>query len=206
MDTKVIYEEHSRDQELPIDLAAESIGLLTRSMTHSCVRTYGAYKRVNKHIKPISTPILQEFKVTQTIPYNPITTLELLDIHFGPQKPTRKFTQERISRILKDMESYDFLWPEERDLFIYVLIKNEAAIAFEDEDRGTLKEEYFSPYKISHVPHKPWQEKGIRLAPVLWQRIIDLLQLKMRAGVYEYCQSPYRSRWFCTWNEEKQKL
>jgi len=133
-------------------------------------------------------------------------TLELLDVYFGPQKTTRKFTQERIDKILKDMESYNFLWPEERDLFVYTLIKNEAAIAFEDEDRGTLKEEYFSPYKIPHVPHKPWQEKGIRIAPALRQRIIDLLQLKIRAGVYEYCQSPYRSRWFCTWNEEKQKL
>ena len=120
MDVKVIYEEHSRDQELPTDLAAESIGLLTRSTMHSCIRTYGAYKRVDKHIKPISTPIPQEFKVIQTIPYNPITTLELLDIHFGPQKPTSKFTQKHINKILKDMESYDFLWPEEQDLFIYV--------------------------------------------------------------------------------------
>jgi len=193
MDVKVIYEEHSRDQELPTDLAAELIGLLTRSTMHSCIRTYRAYKRVDKDIKPISTLIPQEFKVIRTIPYNPITTLELLDVHFGPQKPTRKFIQERINKILKDMESYAFLWPMEQDLFIYVLIKNEAAIAVEDEDRGTLKEEYFSPYKISHVPHKPWQEKGIRLAPALQQWIIDLLQLKMRAGVYEYCQSPYRS-------------
>ena len=45
--------------------------------------------------------------------------------------------------------------------YMYILIKNEAAIAFENEDRETLKKEYFSPYKIPHVLHKPWQEKGI---------------------------------------------
>jgi hypothetical protein len=30
---------------------------------------------------------------------------------------------------------------------------NEEAIAFEDFERGTFKELYFSPYKISMVPH-----------------------------------------------------
>jgi hypothetical protein len=44
-----------------------------------------------------------------------------------------KFTQERINKLLADMESHHFLWLDELQLFAHVLIKNEAAIAFEDE-------------------------------------------------------------------------
>ena len=92
-----------------------------------------------------------------------------------------------------DMLSHDFWSPEERKLFLYVLIKNEAAIAFVDEDCGTLKESYFSPYKIPHIPHEPWQQKNIPIPPGLRKKVIELLQLKIKAGVYEPCQSSYRS-------------
>ena len=89
------------------------------------------------------------------------------------------------------MLSHDFLSPEERKLFLYVLIKNEAATALVDEHRGTLKESYFSPYKIPHVPHEPWQQKNIPIPPGLREKVIELLQLKIKAGVYEPCQSSY---------------
>jgi hypothetical protein len=52
----------------------------------------------------------------------------------------------------------------------------------------------------------PWQKRNIPIPPGLRDKVIDLLCLKIKAGVYEPCQSPYRSRWFCTWIEAKQKL
>jgi hypothetical protein len=102
-----------------------------------------------------------------------------------------KFTQECIHKLLADMESHHFLWPDELQLFTHVLIKNEAVIAFEDEHQGTLKETYFSPYKIPHVLHMPWQEQNIPIPPRLRDKVVDLLCLKIKAGVYEPCQSPY---------------
>ena len=69
-----------------------------------------------------------------------------------------------------------------------------------------LKESYFSPYKIPHVPHAPWQERNIPILPCLCEKAVELLHLKIKARVYEPCQSPYRSKWFCTWNPQKQKL
>ena len=89
------------------------------------------------------------------------------------------------------MLSHEFLSPEEHKLFLYVLIKNEAAIAFVDEDCGTLKGLYFSPYKIPHVPHEPWQQKNILIPPGLREKVIKLLQLNIKAGVYKPCQSSY---------------
>ena len=74
---------------------------------------------------------------------------------------------------------------------------NQHALAFEDSERGTFKDEYFSPYKIATVPHVPWEYKNIPIPPGILQKVIDVLKLKMEAGVYEMCQSSYRSRWFC---------
>jgi hypothetical protein len=74
---------------------------------------------------------------------------------------------------------------------------NQQALAFEDSERGTFKDEYFSPYKIATVPHVPWEYKNIPIPPGILQKVIDILKLKMEAGVYEMHQSSYRSRWFC---------
>ena len=189
------YSTWSKYLDLPLDLDPQTIGKLIQSTEHSTLsaQTYGAYKQVDKRIKPISQPILQEFKVIRSIPYDPLTTLIPPDIHFGENQPTEKFTQECIDKLLADKESHHFLWPEERQLFIYVLIKNEAAVAFEDKHRGTLKETYFSPYKVPHVPHTPWQERNIPIPPGLRDKVIDPLRLKTKAGVHKPCQSPYRS-------------
>jgi hypothetical protein len=68
---------------------------------------------------------------------------------------------------------------------------------FEDSERGTFHDDYFSPYKIATVPHVPWEYKNIPIPPGILHKVIEVLKLKMEAGVYEMCQSSYRSRWFC---------
>ena len=89
------------------------------------------------------------------------------------------------------------MWPEEIKLFQQILLLNEEALTFEDEDQGTLKESYFSPYKIPTIPHIPWQERNIPIPPGIKDQVLDLLRLKMKAGVCKQCQSPYQSKWFC---------
>ncbi|KAF8546149.1 hypothetical protein OG21DRAFT_1427846, partial [Imleria badia] len=74
---------------------------------------HGAYKRVDKKIKPLSKPILQEFKVTHKTPYDPLTTLVSLDVNFPDVEPTEKFTNERLDKIEADMKSHEFLSPNE---------------------------------------------------------------------------------------------
>jgi len=74
---------------------------------------------------------------------------------------------------------------------------NDQALAFDDSERGSLSEEYFSPYKIATVPHTPWRARNYPIPPGLRQKIVDLLRSKIESGVYEHCQSSYRSNWFC---------
>ncbi|KAA1468289.1 hypothetical protein DENSPDRAFT_750516, partial [Dentipellis sp. KUC8613] len=77
------------------------------------------------------------------------------------------------------------LWPEEEKLFMNVMCLNEDALAFEETDRGTFKESYFSPYIIPTVPHVPWAYKNIPIPPGIKDKVIELLKEKIKAGVYE---------------------
>ena len=92
-----------------------------------------------------------------------------------------------------NINATEFLWPEEGKLFQHMMKINETGIAFEDIERGTLKESYFSPYIIPTIPHLPWEYQNISILKGLLPRV---LELKMAADVYEYSQSSYRSQWF----------
>jgi hypothetical protein len=91
----------------------------------------------------------------------------------------------------------ELLWPEDDKLFQYIILLNEEALAFEDKDRGMLKESYFSDYILPTVPHTPWEFKNIPILPGTRDKVIKLLKAKVETGVYEASQSSYRCGWFC---------
>jgi hypothetical protein len=110
-------------------------------------------------------------------------------------EPTKRISVERLKLI--NINGDGFLWPEKEKLFAQVMVQNEKALAFEETDRGTLREDYFSPYVMPTVLHTAWEEKNIPIPPGIKEKVIELLKHKMDAGVYEHCQSAYRSKWFC---------
>jgi hypothetical protein len=71
------------------------------------------------------------------------------------------------------------------------MVQNETAIAFENSERRTFNESYFSPYIIPTVPHIPWEDKNIPIPPGLRDRVMEVLKLKIDAGVYEQSQASY---------------
>ena len=68
---------------------------------------------------------------------------------------------------------------------------NEKGIAFKDIEQGTLKESYFLPYIIPTIPHILWEYKNIPIPPGIMPQVLDILKLKIAAGVYEQSQSSY---------------
>jgi len=84
------------------------------------------------------------------------------------------------------VNSIEFLSPEEESLFQWIMTTNEMRIAFEDAERGTLKESYFSPYIIPKVPHVPWEHKNIAIPPGLLKQVLDVIKLKITPKVYEH--------------------
>ena len=165
--------------------------------THNSANSYlilTAYKRVGKKIHPVSTQFPIDCQVTRQIPEDPLLSLPPLTTQPPEFTPSTKISMERLAEL--NINATGFLWPEEEKLFQHVMKINETGIAFEDIERGTLKESYFSPYIIPTIPHLPWEYQNIPIPKGLLPRVLEVLKLKMAADVYEYSQSSYRSQWF----------
>ena len=155
---------------------------------------YTMYKRVDQKIKPVSTRMPPEASVKRRIPKDPLASLPELPFHAPDFVPTAKLTAERLASL---EVNEGFLSPEEEKLFAHVMLLNEKALAFEDLERGTLNESYFSDYVIPTIPHKPWEFRNMPIPPGIMNQVLEVLKLKINAGVYEPSESSYRSRWFC---------
>jgi len=156
---------------------------------------FTAYKPVDRRVKPVSGTFPQDALVRRSFPHDPLEGLVALSKNPPEFEPTKRISVERLKLI--NINGDGFLWPEEEKLFAQVMVQNEKALAFEETDRGTLREDYFSPYVMPTVPHTAWEEKNIPIPPGIKDKVIELLKHKMDAGVYEHCQSAYRSKWFC---------
>jgi hypothetical protein len=163
--------------------------------TSFSAKAYTAYKTVDKKIKPVSGTFPESARVYRQFPHNPLEGLVPLSQNPPPFIPNNYMTQERMDSL--DLNKTGFLWPEEKKLFEQAMLNNQYALAFEEVDRGTFSDSYFTPYIIPTVPHIPWEYKNIPIPPGIKDKVIELLKHKMSAGVYEFSQSAYRSRWFC---------
>lgn len=162
----------------------------------NCARVFGSkYKPVAQQVKPVPGLFPEGARVTRQFPEDPLDSLPLLTCHPPEFIPTKKLTIERIEGMKLNQDG--FLWSEEEKLFQHIFQINEDVLAFTEADRGSFREDYFSPYIIPTIPHIPWMEKNIPVPPGIREEVINLLREKLEAGVYERCQSSYRSRWFC---------
>lgn len=153
------------------------------------------YKKVDKKIRPIPSQIPSSMKVRRRFPDDPLRNLPSLPFHPPEFQPTAKVTMERMNSLGIDDNS-DLL-PDEKKLLQHILRLNEKSIAFNEQERGTFRTDYFSDYVMPIVDHLPWQDKNMPLPQGYKDEIMRLLKEKIDAGVYEEAQSSYRSRWFC---------
>ena len=156
---------------------------------------YGAYKRVDRKVRPVPGIVPEEARVLRQFPEDPLNSLPFLTSCPPEFIPTERLTMERIKEM--NINPDGFLWPEEEKLFLHILRLNEKALAFEEKDRGTLRQDYFSDYIMPTVDHTPWEFKNIPIPPGIREKVIEMLKSKIDAGVYEPSQSSYRGRWFC---------
>ena len=156
---------------------------------------YGAYKRVDHKVKPVPGRYPEDARVIQKFPENPLDSLVPLTPLPPDFIPTKKLTNECLA--LMKLNPDGFLWPEEEKPFAHVMQLNEAALAFDESECSNFRSDYFSPYIIPVLPHKPWEYRNIPIPPGIRERVIQLLRDKIAAGLYEPAQSSYRSKWFC---------
>ena len=153
------------------------------------------YKTVDKKVRPVPGITPESTKVTRRFPSDPLRNLPKLPESPKEFVPTAKFTQERMNKLGIDANHH--IRPEEQKLLKHVLAINERSIAFDESERGTFRQDYFSDYKIPINEHEPWMEKNIPIPPGFRDQILQMLREKIDAGVYEPTQSSYRSKWFC---------
>ena len=153
------------------------------------------YKRVDKKIRPVSSNIPSNMKARRQFPEDPLRNLPPLPYRPPNFQPTAKVTTERMNSLAIDTNAD--LMPEERKLLKHILVTNERSIAFDEQERGTFRSDYFTDYKMPVIDHLPWQDKNMPIPHGYRDEIIRLLKEKIDAGVYEEAQSSYRSRWFC---------
>ena len=167
--------------------------MITDVSMHASTNT--AYKTVDKKIKPVKGVFPEDARVIRQFPEDPLMSLPTLPFDPPDFVPTERITQERLQELNINGEGY--LWPEEEKLFTHIFVLNEKTLAFEETQRGTFRDDYFSPYIIPVVPHVPWEHGNIPIPPGIKDEVIKLLKEKIKAGVYEHSQASYRTRWFC---------
>lgn len=153
------------------------------------------YKRVDQKVRPVPSMIPYHMKTIRRYPEDPLRNLPRLPYIPPRFIPTSKVTTERMESL--GLDKNKTLQPEEKKLLQHILVLNERSIAFNEQERGTFRSDYFSDYKMPVVEHIPWQDKNMPLPRGYQDEIIRLLKEKIEAGVYEEAQSSYRSRWFC---------
>ena len=157
--------------------------------------SFTAYKTVDKKVRPVPGTVSEEIRVRREIPFDPMLSLIKLPTHPPEFVPTKRLTSERMAEL--QVNKNGFLWAEEEKLMKFILQTHETTLPYEEKDRGTLSQEYFSDYIMPVVPHVPWVFKNIPIPPGLFDEVVDVLKKKMEAGVYEHSQASYRCQWFC---------
>ena len=128
-----------------------------------CIRWVLKYKPVAKRKRPVPNVIPENVKVKRRFPSDPLANLPKLPIKAPVFAPTLKFTTERMEKLAIDKNPD--LSPDEINLLQYILVLNERSIAFDENERGTFRQDYFSDYQMPVMEHEPWREKNIPLPP-----------------------------------------
>lgn len=153
------------------------------------------YKSAAKGVKPVSTALPEEFRITRHFPEDPLLTLPEVPTHPPEFIPTTKFTRERYEAL--SIENSTFLWPEEKKLAAEVFCRNEKALAWDETEKGRFREDYFPPVRIPVVSHKVWADKPLPVPPGNRAQVVEIIKAKVAAGSFEQSSSSYSNQWFC---------
>ncbi len=180
--------DHKEDQYVPLGIFARR-----------------KYKPVALKTRPILGELPQKYRIERNITGDPLAEMPKISPNPPEFTPTGRYTQER-KEVIDKVHSEDFLWPEERKLMHHFMMQQEAAFAWNDDERGKFKDEYFPPVEMPVVPHTPWVEKNIPIPPGIFEEVCKVIKRKIDAGVYEPSNASYRTRWFCVLKKDGKSL
>jgi len=86
------------------------------------------------------------------------------------------------------------------------MCKQEKGFAWNDQERGRFRTDFFPPVDFPTIPHTPWIQKNIAIPPGIYDEVCRIIHKKIDAGVYERSNSSYQSRWFCVLKKDGKSL
>jgi hypothetical protein len=163
------------------------------------------YKPVALKVKPVYAELPERFRIERNIIGDPLADMPQLNPNPPDFEPKGRYTAERKEAMDK-VHGGDFLLPEERKLVHHLIAEQNQAFAWEDEERGKFREDFFPPIVIPTIEHTPWVYKNIPIPPGIYDEVCKIIRSKVNSGVYQASNSPYRSRWFTVIKKDGKSL
>lgn len=171
------------------------------------LRVAAAYKRKEDKVRPVNAAShdgskpegLANWKIAiweQLKPLQMDSSCAKYDQWFTPKFSRiargARMTPERAERMICG----DMLTDQEREVMLEMLYKREAALAWNFDEIGRVRDEVAAPQLIKTVDHEPWQVAGFPVPKALKGTVIQMLKERLAAGLLEHCDGAYRNPWF----------
>jgi hypothetical protein len=118
--------------------------------------------------------------------------MPLLNPHPPPFMPSPRYNAERKAIVDKNHPG-DFLWPKEHNLMHNLIRKHETTFAWNKNECGSFRSDFFPPIEFPVIPHTPWVQRNIPIPPGIFEEVCEMIKKKIEAGVYEPSNSSYHS-------------
>ncbi len=105
-----------------------------------------------------------------------------------------RMTEEHLNMIVDNRDGN--LRAAEVEFLKGILVENDKAFAFSDDQKGRMDSRIVPPTKIHTIPHIPWKEKNPEYVGKEYEEVVQFFLEKFRNGEFERSNSPYSSRWF----------
>ncbi|KAG6871820.1 hypothetical protein C0995_016153 [Termitomyces sp. Mi166 len=114
------------------------------ALKHKGVQTKKKYKLVTLKIKPVAGTVPEDFCIEKNIKGDPLPNMLTLNPNPHPFTPTGHFIEERKNQFLKEHDT-GFLHANKLNVLVDLVSKQNQALAWEVEEEGYFKPEYFLP-------------------------------------------------------------
>jgi hypothetical protein len=105
-----------------------------------------------------------------------------------------RFAEMKIEKKLLEVE---------KDFLTKILYNREAALAWDFTYCGRVRPEVVLPQKIKTVPYKVWQVLSFPIPRALKGKVIKMLNDRIKRGMLERSEGPYRNLWFLAKKKDK---
>ncbi|KAG6822443.1 hypothetical protein H0H92_013878, partial [Tricholoma furcatifolium] len=136
---------------------------------NSKAAVFGKYKPVARKVKPVLGTTPEEFRIERKEIGDPLEGMPVLTPNPPEFTPTGRYTAE-CRDIIDKAHDENFLWAEEKKLVHHIMMLQNEAFAWNDEQRGRFREDGFAPVVMAVESHQPWVLRNIPIPTGIYEK------------------------------------